>query len=126
VNPAGRTIRPAPPVHRRQGLRCAGRDYRIPAFYLITMTALDRKPRFARCENDRCELTDEGRLVQRLWQRISTDYPQIRPCALVIMPDHLHGILRVKEYMAKPLGVPLRAFKSQVTSALRKRYVDPA
>ena len=42
------------------------------------------------------------------------------------MPDHLHGIVHVTERMEKPVGVPLRAFKSQCTSALRKRHGDAA
>jgi hypothetical protein len=76
----------ARPVHRLQGIRYAGRDYRIPAFYMITMTTLGRNPLFAACENAKSTLNDDG------------------------------------EQMAKPVGVPLRAFKSQVTSALRRRY----
>lgn len=52
-------------------------------------------------------------------------YPEVAVSTLVIMPDHLHGVVRVKERMAQSVGVPLRAFKSQVTSALRKRYSDP-
>jgi hypothetical protein len=42
------------------------------------------------------------------------------------MPDHLHGIVQVKEQMTQSVGVPLRAFKSQVTSALRKKTGNPA
>lgn len=118
--------RPAQPVHRLQGIRFPGRDYRIPAFYLITMTALGRKPLFGTCANDAVTLSPDGQLVQELWRRIATDYPAIELCALSVMPDHLHGVLRVKQTLAKPLGVPLRAFKSQTTSALRKRHGNPA
>ena len=42
------------------------------------------------------------------------------------MPDHLHGIVHVKARMPQSVGVPLRAFKSQVTSALRKKYDSPS
>jgi len=38
------------------------------------------------------------------------------------MPDHLHGILRITAPMPKPLGTAIRAFKSQATSALRKKH----
>lgn len=62
--------RPAQPVHRLQGIRFPGRDYRIPAFYMITMTALDHKPLFATCENDRSTLNDDGWLVYDLWHRM--------------------------------------------------------
>jgi REP element-mobilizing transposase RayT len=127
--------RPAPLVHKGpvqtgprekvQGYRFPTRDYRQPAFYMITMSALDRRPRFATCAENRTTLTEDGQLVYDLWRRISKDYPQIALSTLVIMPDHLHGIVRVTEHMDKPVGVPLRAFKSQVTSALRKRYANP-
>jgi len=126
VNTGGNTpSRSAQPVHRLQGIRFPGRDYRIPAFYMITMTALDRRPLFAACENDASTLNDDGWLVYDLWHRMAKDYPQIETSTLIIMPDHLHGLVRVKEEMEKPVGVPLRAFKSQVTSALRKRYGNP-
>jgi REP element-mobilizing transposase RayT len=116
---------PARPIHRQQGIRYAGRDYRIPAFYMITMATLGRKPLFATCENAKSTLNDDGWLVYQLWHRMAKDYAQVETSTLIIMPDHLHGIVRVKEQMAKPVGVPLRAFKSQVTSALRKRYGNP-
>ena len=109
-----------------QGYRFPTRDYRQPAFYMITMSACDRHPRFATCANNRAILTEDGRLVYALWHRMARDYPQISLSTLIIMPDHLHGIVRITERMDKPIGVPLRAFKSQVTSALRKRYDDPA
>ncbi|NLE66080.1 MAG: hypothetical protein GX608_01500 [Lentisphaerae bacterium] len=126
VNTAGSAAsRPAQPVHRLQGIRYPGRDYRIPAFYLITMTSLNRKPLFATCENGKSTLNKDGWLVYDLWHRMETDYPAIETSTLVIMPDHLHGLVRVKERMDKPVGVPLRAFKSQVTSSLRKRYGNP-
>jgi len=136
VNTASKTPpRPAPLVHmgpvqkgpreKVQGYRFPTRDYRQPAFYMITMSALDRRPRFATCAENRTTLTEDGQLVYDLWHRIAKDYPQISLSTLVIMPDHLHGIVRVTEHMEKPIGVPLRAFKSQVTSALRKRYASP-
>lgn len=64
--------------------------------------------------------------MYNLWHRIAHDYPQIAVSTLCIMPDHLHGILRVTERMEKPVGVAIRAFKSQCTSALRQKRGNPA
>lgn len=123
VNTPGRNKSgPAEPVHRRQGIRLRCRDYRKPAFYMITMTTLNRQPLFGTCENNVSTLNDDGWLVYECWHRIAKDYAKIENSSLVIMPDHLHGIVFVTAYMEKPVGVPLRAFKSQVTSALRKKY----
>ena len=68
VNTARSTeSRPAHPVHKLQGIRCRGRDYRIPAFYLITMATLDREPLFATCEDARSTLTRELCLAMNRW-----------------------------------------------------------
>ena len=41
------------------------------------------------------------------------------------MPDHLHGIVYVKEQLPKPVGLTIRGYKSGVTSELRKLFGDP-
>jgi hypothetical protein len=76
------------------------------------------------CADDRVTFTDDGRAVYRLWHDIPKTYPEVVPSTFVLMPDHLHGILRATRRMEKPLGVPLRAFKAQVTSALRDKHDD--
>jgi len=101
-------------------------DYRAPAFYMVTITTHNRHPWFGECENNRCTLNADGWLLHNLWLRIPQDYPQIAVSTLCIMPDHLHGILHVTERMTKPLGIAIRAFKSQATSALRKKHNNPA
>lgn len=109
-----------------QGKRCYQHDYRAPWFYLITITTLHRRPLFGTWDGDRLTPTRDGWVAYELWREIPKTYPQIETSTFVTMPDHIHGILRVRERMEKPVGVPLRAFKSQVTSALRKRHGDPA
>ena len=63
--------------------------------------------------------------MYNLWHAMPQTYKEVATSTLVIMPDHLHGIVRVKETMPQSVGVPLRAFKSQVTSAFRKKYDNP-
>jgi len=104
-----------------QGYRRTGHDYRQPWFYMVTMTTLDRKPLFGTCENDTSIPTPDGWLMYDLWRNLPQTYPQLDTSTFVIMPDHIHAIVHVKETMPQPLGVPLRAFKSLVTSALRKQ-----
>lgn len=105
--------------------RNAYQDYRAPAFYMITMTTHERRPLFGHCENNRSLLNEVGWLAYNLWHAMPQAYPAVATSTLVIMPDHLHGIVRVTAHMPQSVGVPLRAFKSQVTSALRKKVADP-
>ena len=105
--------------------RNAYQDYHAPAFYMITMTTLERRPLFATCADNKATLNEDGWLVYHLWHDMPKAYPAIATSTLVIMPDHLHGIVQVKEQMTQSVGVPLRAFKSQITSALRKITGNP-
>ncbi len=123
----GGSVRPVHGAFQHSMLRrCFNHDYRDPFFYMITITTHQRRPWFGVCENNACTLSADGLLVRDLWYRIPHDTPQIELSTLCLMPDHLHGIVHVTERMEKPVGVPLRAFKSQCTSALRKRHGDAA
>ncbi len=105
-----------------QGKRCFQHDYCAPCFYMVTMTTLNRAPLFGACEGDCVTPSRDGWAMYELWHDIPKTYPQIETSTFVIMPDHIHAIIHVKERMEKPVGVPLRAFKSLVTSAFRKRH----
>ena len=47
-------------------------DYRAPAFYMITMTTLERRPIFATCADSKAILNDDGWLVNVCVSRRST------------------------------------------------------
>ena len=57
------------------------------------------------------ELSQLGQRVADEWWAASMHHPEIEVIALQMMPDHLHGILFVREKMEKPLGMALRGFK---------------
>ena len=93
---------------------------------MVTMTTRERRPWFGVCADNRCTLNEDGRLVHDLWHAIARDYPKIAVTTLCIMPDHLHGIVHVRERLEKPMGVAIRAFKSQATSAFRAKHNNPS
>jgi len=103
-----------------QGKRMFAHDYTRPGFYMITMVTAGRLPLFGVCRDNRVELSSAGEVVQRRWFEIPSFRPSIEASTLVVMPDHLHGILYVKERLSKPMGNTLRGFASGVTSELRK------
>ena len=103
-----------------QGKRMYAHDYTRVGFYMITMVTRGRRPLFGECRDDRAYLSHAGDVVERRWNEIPQHRPQIEASTLRIMPDHLHGILYVKEAMDKPLGNTLRGYASGVTSELRR------
>jgi len=111
--------------------RCVGHDYTARHIYMITMVTEGRRPLFgqvvgrsdapADSENaPRIELSPLGQRVAKEWWSASLHHPEVEVIALQMMPDHLHGILFVKEQMEKPLGIALRGFKQSCNRHYRE------
>ena len=115
------------------GRRCLHWDYRGTACYLITMVLRDRSvPLLGELcgpsspsaihggENvPRMALTELGRLVEAHFRKIPAFTPEMEVLGVQIMPEHLHGVLRVVHPMDKPLGEHLRGFKIGATKIAR-------
>lgn len=111
--------------------RCVGHDYTERMMYMVTMVTEGRRPLFGAVighseapegspEAPRIELTELGQRVEACWNEIAVRHPEINVVALQMMPDHLHGILFVKEHMEKPLGKALLGFKQGCNKAFRE------
>ena len=115
---------------KRMLQRCWGWDYKSPCIYQITIALADRRSEaLGRLVIDsdgdgdpiqveaHVELTAAGRAVEAEWRRMGELTPAIRPLELQVMPDHIHGILRVTERLARPLGQILAGFKTGSSKA---------
>jgi REP element-mobilizing transposase RayT len=108
------------------GKRMFAHDYTRVGFYMITILTAGRQRTFGVCADNRTTLSEAGEIVRRRWQEIPRHRPCIETNTLVVMPDHLHGIVYVREPLSKPVGQTIRGFKSGVTSELRDRFAQPA
>ncbi len=110
--------------------RCVGHDYQGRQMYLITMVTEERRPLLGHVtgrsdapagsdEAPRVVPTELGERVSREWWLCSQHHPEIEVVALQLMPDHLHGILFVRERMEAPLGMALRGFKQSCNKHYR-------
>ncbi len=115
--------------------RCWDHDYRAPSFYMITVITEPRRECLSSLNLGAEESTDSetkasspvsaaahaagpslslspiGKVVCEVWRRTSTVYSGVEACEYVAMPDHFHGILRVKEWLKRPMGHIVKAFK---------------
>ena len=107
--------------------------------YMVTMVTEGRRPLFGKVtgrsdapqgspEAAHIELTELGQRVSDEWWGIPRYYPQVEITALQMMPDHMHGILFVREKMEKDLSRVIRGFKTGCNRAYREvvlgvRYV---
>ena len=111
--------------------RCVGHDYTGRQIYMITMVTEGRRPLFGKVvgksdapmdstDAPHIELSQLGQRVSDEWWSASLHHPEVEVIALQIMPDHLHGILFVREKMEKPLGMALRGFKQSCNRHYRE------
>ena len=113
--------------------RCVGHDYTERMMYMVTMVTEGRRPLFGAVvghsaapegspEAPRIELTALGQRVSDEWWGIPRYYPQVEIKALQMMPDHLHGILFVREAMEKDLSRIIRGFKTGCNRHYRELF----
>jgi REP element-mobilizing transposase RayT len=95
--------------------RCRVHDYRAPCIYMITLATEPRRNCLGRLEGEQIRLSPVGEMVRESWMRSADIYPGVQPGICAVMPDHFHGLLRVKERLAKPMGQVVRGFKAGTT-----------
>ena len=111
--------------------RCVGHDYTNRQIYMITMVTEGRRPLFGKVvgrsdaesgspDEPRVELSALGQRVEDEWWGIPNYYPQVEIIAIQMMPDHLHGIIFVKEKMEKDLSRIIRGFKTGCNRSYRE------
>jgi REP element-mobilizing transposase RayT len=132
------------PFHSRRSIRLPGYDYTFPTAYFVTILAWQRKPVFGRVVDHKVQLSEIGMLAQREWLRIGQRFPHVGLDEFVVMPDHVHGILLLKDVKATftesndpdapssqihvvpgSLGAIVRAYKSTVARLVNfNRFSD--
>ncbi len=111
--------------------RCVGHDYTGRQIYMITMVTEGRRALFGHVvgksdapegspDEPRIVLSELGQRVADEWWAAPLHHPEVEVIALQMMPDHLHGILFVRDRMEKPLGMALRGFKQSCNKHYRE------
>jgi len=129
--------------------RCWEHDYCAPSFYMITVVTEPRRgclselgireqgaapgteqgvapgtePGAAPGREPEVLLTlsPMGEIVQDVWRRTTSVYAGVEACECVVMPDHFHGILWVKERLERHMGHIVKAFKEVSKRECRSR-----
>lgn len=83
---------PKRPLDRRS-IRLPGYDYRWPGAYFVTVCTHIRQCILSRVAGDAVELTPLGRIALACWNKISEHIANTEPGPVIIMPNHLHGIV---------------------------------
>ena len=108
----------------RQYLRLRNYDYRRPGAYFLTMVTANRRHIFGRIRGGRMLLSPEGMVAAAVWESIPTHHPGVDLDAMVVMPDHLHGIL-VIQYSPLTLMQLVALYKGATTRDINRLRATP-
>jgi putative transposase len=82
---------------RRRSVRLTGFDYSKPSAYFLTICVQDQKPLFGTVIDQDVVLNALGRIVNECWLEIPIHFPNVELAAHVVMPNHDHGIVIIRD-----------------------------
>lgn len=108
-------------------------NYHSRHIYMLTLVVEGRRTILGELKGDafapegdlmapRIELSPLGQAVKKYWELIPVYHNEVQILALQIMPDHLHGILWVREEMEEHLGQVVSGFKAGCNKAYRALF----
>ena len=122
----------------RRSMRLPEYDYTRGGVYFVTICTYRFASLFGRIVNGNVQLNGLGRLVEEEWRRTAEIRPSVDVDLFVVMPNHVHGLLRISDSQAEcipevsttisanSLGSIIAQFKSIVTKRSRSLANSPS
>lgn len=86
-----------PDRHHRRSIRLKGYDYRRAGAYFVTVCTRERECFFGEVSHGQVCLNALGQIVAETWQEIPSHFERAAVHALVVMPNHIHGVILLKD-----------------------------
>jgi putative transposase len=84
-----------PLIHNRRYLRLRGWDYSSPGRYFVTICVKNKECFLADIVGGKVVLNEYGKIVESRWLWLKNQYRYVELDAFVIMPNHVHGLIRI-------------------------------
>jgi len=104
---------------KRKSLRLAHYDYHHPAAYFVTLVSHRRRHYFGEITEGKFYPNPITRTVLRCWYELSVRFSSVQVGELVVMPNHLHGILWITQGNGPTLGTLIALFKGSLSKQVR-------
>lgn len=111
---------------RRHDIRLKHFDYRSPGIYLVTLVTTGRERSLATVDDHGAHLLPDGEVVQRHLELLPSWRPHLSVVDHVVMPDHLHALLRFTDYVPAGLGAVVGCLKAGITREINLIRGTPA
>jgi putative transposase len=85
--------------HNRRSVRLKKYDYSTPGYYFVTICINDcRQNLFGDIMDRKLTSNDYAKIVADCWYDLAVHCSHIRLDEFVIMPNHVHGIINIRDY----------------------------
>jgi REP element-mobilizing transposase RayT len=82
--------------HNRRSIRLPGYDYSRPGYYFVTMCIHNRRRNlFGNVVGGEMVLSEFGKFTRQCWYDIPKHFPDVKIDDFIVMPNHVHGIIRI-------------------------------
>ena len=113
----------------RKNIRLQGYDYSSDGLYFITICTNNRRLLFGSIKDWRMTLNDNGKIVLDCWNDLPNHYDNVILHDFCIMPNHIHGIIQLRNGLAglkpattaRPLSEIVRALKTFSSRKINER-----
>ena len=109
-----------PKIHHRRSIRVQGYDYTQAGAYFVTIVAWQRENLFGEVVNGEMILNNLGQIAYGEWERLEKRFKPVELGAFVIMPNHIHIIIRCLGNYA-PMDI-IREFKKATANLIIRQY----
>jgi len=82
-----------PTEHHRRSIRLPAYDYAQAGAYFVTIVCKDRECAFGEVVDGEMVLNEPGRMIETVWRELPQHYAGVEVDTLVVMPNHVHGII---------------------------------
>ena len=88
--------------------RCRAFDYSLPGFYYLTICTKNRINWFGDVVDEKMILNVCGDVVNEFWKLIPRYYENVSLDKYIVMPNHMHGIIYIKNVGNGHCPIPTR------------------
>jgi REP element-mobilizing transposase RayT len=81
--------------YRIESARLVDWDYSFTGYYFVTICTYNHIDYFGDIKNSKMNLSEIGRIANNYWNEIPTHFPYTKLDKFIIMPNHLHGIIKI-------------------------------
>jgi len=96
----------------RKRIRLKDYDYTKPGYYFVTINTNQNIQNVSKVIYGKIELNESGKIIDMAWNDLPKHYPNCKLDEYIIMPNHVHGIIKLIPGWAGVITIPDKKIKT--------------